>query len=27
MGHSVDLINAVIAGTAMDGETDAEKKA
>jgi len=26
MGHSVDLINAVIAGTAMDGETDAEKK-
>jgi len=27
MGHSVDLINGVIAGTAMDGETDAEKKA
>ena len=27
MGHSVDLINAVIAGTAMDEETDADKKA
>ena len=29
MGHSVDLINAVIAGTAMAGEqhTDADKKA
>jgi len=26
MGHSVDLINAIIAGTAMDGETDADKK-
>ena len=27
MGHSVDLINAIIAGTAMDEDTDAEKKA
>jgi hypothetical protein len=27
MGHSVDLINEIIAGTAMDGKTDAEKKA
>ena len=27
MGHSVSLITDVIAGDAMDGETDAEKKA
>ena len=27
MGHSVTLITNVIAGDAMDGETDAEKKA
>ena len=27
MGHSVDLINGVIAGTDMDGESDADKKA
>ena len=27
MGHSVTLITDVIAGDAMDGETDAEKKA
>ena len=27
MGHSVTLINAVIAGDAMDGETTADKKA
>ena len=27
MGHSVDLINKIIAGTAMDEDTDAEKKA
>ena len=26
MGHSVDLINGVIAGTDMDGESDADKK-
>ena len=26
MGHSVSLITKVIAGDAMDGETDAEKK-
>jgi len=27
MGHSVSLITDIIAGDAMDGETDAEKKA
>tara|TARA_R100000951_G_C2563682_1_gene156423 strand:- start:228 stop:491 length:264 start_codon:yes stop_codon:yes gene_type:complete len=27
MGHSVSLITDVIAGNAMDGETDADKKA